>query len=59
MLFECHYLLLMNVSVVPDIGGRDIAETCRRVMDFIMTNELAACYTISGKGHENNCLVIH
>ena len=42
-----------------DLRGRDIAETCRRVMDFIMTNELAACYTISGKGHGKNCLAIH
>ena len=37
---------------MADLRGRDIAETCRRVMDFIMTNELVACYTISGKGHE-------
>ena len=38
--------------MLADLGGRDIAETCRRVMDFIMTNELAACYTISGKAHD-------
>ena len=38
--------------MLADLGGRDIAKTCRRVMDFIMTNELAACYTISRKGHE-------
>ena len=42
----------MKISVLADLGGRDIAETCRRVMDFMMTNELAACYTISGKGHD-------
>ena len=58
MLFYCHSLLLMKVSVLSDLGGMDIAEACRRVMDFIMTNELAACYTISGKGH-TNCLAIH
>ena len=38
--------------MLADLGGRDVAETCRGVMDFIMTNELAACYTISGKGHD-------
>ena len=45
--------------MLADLRGRDIAETCRRVMDFIMTNELAVCYTISGTGHKENCLAIH
>ena len=45
--------------MLADLGGRDVAETCRRVMDFSMTNELAACYTISGKGHDKKRSVIH
>ena len=48
----------MKVSVLADLGGRDIAETCRRVMDFMMTNELAACYTISGKGHDKKTYML-
>ena len=33
------------------LGGLYMATTCRRMMDVIMTNEPAASYTISGKGH--------
>ena len=42
--------------MLADLEGRDIAETYRRVMDLIMTNELAACYTISGKTFGNTLI---
>ena len=49
-----HSVILMTFYVVNECyRGRDMVETCRRLRDFIiLTNELAALYTISGKGHD-------
>ena len=35
----------MKISVLADIGGQDMAETCRRMVEFIVTRMFPTCST--------------
>jgi len=42
--------VLYKVSYLGTIGGKDVAETTRRVLRCLMTNTVARCMNFAGQG---------
>jgi hypothetical protein len=48
----CFMIMLFQTRYLGAIGGKDVAETTRRIMRNIMTNSVAARMNFAGRGRK-------